>query len=303
MGLKIGSLLGGLFPGLRARQDAKRYNKMVEIADRVENVRRSYSNKMAANEAAFNAWQANVATGKIARNLGANLGNLSADYSSHNTAKLVQDLSQRMSEGQALGAAYAEQAMNGTAGTALANQINAATKDSVALRRAQNDAMDLDDARQYKASTRELVSAAFDSMPTSIYAARLDKSVSKSQKMKVGSAWNAAIRDVGTLVAAYYGGAVGYQAASMVLGPGDKSARAQAGMQEAANRIYGGNAPQLSRSSNIDMSGLIGMAGAYFSGGKGAFSGGRFNWGSGMQYGALGARSTGYQNFWKQMGR
>ncbi len=65
MGLKIGSLLGGLFPSLRARQDAKRYNKMVDIADRVENVRRSYSNKMAANEAAFNAWQANVATGKI----------------------------------------------------------------------------------------------------------------------------------------------------------------------------------------------------------------------------------------------
>lgn len=303
MGLKIGSLLGGLFPGLRARQEAKRYNQMVDIADRVDNVKRSYSNKMAANEAAFNAWQANVATGKIARNLGANLGNLSADYSSHNTAKLVQDLSQRMSEGQALGAAYAEQAMNGTAGTALANQINAATKDSVALRRAQNDAMDLDDARQFKASTRELVSAAFDSLPTSIYAAKLDKSYTKSQKMKVGSARNAAFRDIGSLVAGYFGGAVGFGVARSILGPGNKEAMARAGMQSALDRIYGGNAPQLSGGSSPDLTGLVGMAGAYFSGGKGAFSNGRFNWASGMQYGALGARSTGYQNFWKQMGR
>lgn len=298
MGLKIPGLFSSLFPALKARQDAKRYNRLVDIADAAENSKRAISNEEAGHQAAFEAWKTNITSGRIARNFGRNFGNLQADYASHNTQELIKDLSTRMSESQALGAAYAEQALNGTANTALAHQINNTTKAAIALRRSGVDQEKADDLRQYQASARELVSSAFDSLPTDIYAANLDRSYSKSAHQKVGGVWAAAINDVGRLVATYYGGTMATQAIDQVNGYAQRSAANMQGIQNAYDRIYGGGR-RASFSTGPDLTGLVGAAGSFYSGGQGAFTkGGNFKWASGIQYGAFGARSSGYQNFW-----
>lgn len=314
-------LLQSLFPALHQRQNAKRHNRLVQIADRVENTRRKHANQSLADEASFNVWVNDTQSRKVMKTLGRNLNTLQKEYSEYATKQDAQKLATKISDLQAMGAVYAQNAMNGVSHTTVAKQIEATMRQQSAENVAMAKVEERADKRRYEINVRDLVSQSMDGIPSNVVNAQLDYNYSKSQQIKVGGRWAAAIDDVARLVATYYGGQYASQAIDSVRGWNEKRQQAWQGTQGAYDRIYGPGVKRIGSYDAPDLTGLVGMAGSMYGGGgksggmKGAGRGrsvsgihgtkvvggrkGGFNWGNFGSFGQGGGR-FGNSNGWSQ---
>lgn len=311
-------LLQSLFPALHQRQNAKRHNRLVQIADRVENTRRKHSNQSLADEASFNAWVNDTQSRKVMKTLGRNLNTLQKEYSEYATKQDAQKLATQVSDLQAMGAVYAQNAMNGVSHTTVAKQIEVAMRQQSAENLAMAKLDERSDRRRYEISVRDLVSQSMDGIPSNVVNAQLDYNYSKSEQIKVGGRWSAAIGDVSRLVATYFGGPLASQSIDIIGGRHEKLQQAWQGTQGSYDRIYGPGVKRIGSYDAPDLTGLVGMAGSMFgSGGKVGGSGkgrsvsgihgakivggrkGGFNWGNFGSFGKGGGKFGG-SNGWSQ---
>ena len=268
------NLLQSLFPALSQRQNAKRYNRMAELADRVENTRRRYSNQALGREAAFNVWVNDTNSRKVLRTLGRNLGALQRELLEYANATDGRKVQQQMSDLQAMGAMYARNALNGIGHTAVAKQIEATTRQAAAETRASFKREEQADRHRFAQTARETVASAMDAIPSNLVTANLDFNYSKSEKMKVGNVWGSAFDDVMRLVATYYSGGIATPYIDAVRGWDQKRNAAWSGTQSAYDRIYGPGVKQIGSYNAPDLTGLVGMAGNMFGAGGRAGAGG-----------------------------
>lgn len=246
-----------LFPNLAARGQAKRAQNYEDRRHTQATVRQHYANTTAvlqqSNAVAANARQ----NKKISENFFKSVEADRLNRAAQDNAKTVADVERKSGQEAAAGFALVEQAGRGVAGTGLADQINAAQ----AFRISQVEGLAADQAKAARfnqvGSVAGAVNAAFSQVATGVPLVALDYSQQKRQEFKTRSLGKSILKDVGRLVATYYGGTMARDAIDAHNGYEEKYQAREGAVQGALDSLYGAGVVQNKTQNRPQFSAIV----------------------------------------------
>lgn len=262
--------LQSLFPALAQRSQAKRTNDFALKAESTQNIQREIRNSSSIQNAKLDAVNR---TRYNSRNLKDFFNAQEAESLNHAqtlNAETARSLEKQIGKEAAQGVSLALAASRGQAGTGIASQIDAAQ--SARLRALDGFEADQVTARKYNqaANLNTLSAAAFSNFALDQSMVALDYSTTRTQRADRHSTLGAITRDVGRLVATYYGGKQAAEAIDKAEGYEQSYQKANAIQQSALDSIYGGS-EKLRTASRPDFASIVG-------GLRGMYNNGSFDW-------------------------